>query len=499
MKYKTFLLLVLMLIPLTMRVQAKPTPLEGMWLQVGQDDVPTLYGKVFLPDGRLYGFCFSKDFKNTATWIMADYKVVDDSVYQEHVFFHSDINYQRDISFNYFKENDSILITSYTNYYPNGQKMLITERWKKVKDSLDKWTNDAWKSEYQKALTDFGRVPREGQSIADKGKELCDTYQRYYDRQQMDQANEALLIRAELDTMNLEWQNDVLAFYQNINVTPSIAEKISNRAIRLSKSVAKSPTDTTIVNAYFLQGMIFMKRGPNGFADAKRSLQKVIGLEKASNRPAKKSTGLVYYTMAMLNGENPEAMYEYASQCATILDAAPDADNQQKGEGHYLVALALKGLKEFEKSNKELELVIPLFLNDKGEPLPKLAEIHLIMFLNFMDLLKQGTLSKNTYKDFLKFMEDKMLCLEITDPLNKWQLKGDYYIMEVNNWDMDHLTTAMKGKESARHIKLQKDGKFYSIDLEENQEIDANLRMVTSDHEWKQQLLKQWRKNKKGK
>lgn len=500
--YYTVMLVSILLFSFSLNAltQTKPTAIEGNWLQLGQNGMPTLYGKTFLPNGRLYGFCLSKDMSNVSTWILADYKVLSDSVYQEHVFFHTTIAYQRDITMTYYLENDSMLVTTYTDVYPNGQIVPVTERWKKFDAPTDYWTDDIWASAYQQALVDFGRAPREGQSVAEKGKVLYDSFQGYLNNRQLDRANETLLIRAELDTTNVEWQNEVLNFYLGINATPAIFEKISNRYIRLCKSVAESPTDTLLFYAYMKQGLLYLKRGANNLTEARHSLQNAIDIENASKRPTRKDAGMAFFFMAgtYINSGDFESAYNYANQSTSILDMAPDAGNVQKGEAHYLSAMALSGLKQYEKSNEEIEIAAPLFVDDKGQPLPKLSEINMLKFINFNKLIKQNSKDKHISKAFQYFMEDKMLCVEISDLNNKWELRGEYYVLECDAWDMDHLSTPYDMQE-IRHFLLQKDGKNYDINLEKEEKMGATPRVVSLDIQWKQQILKQWRNYKKTK
>ncbi len=473
--------------------------LEGVWLQLDKTGSPTLYGKMFLPESRLYGFCMSRDFKSMSTWMMADYKVQNDSVYHEHVFFHSSINYQRDITMHYRMLNDSTLATDYTDVYPNGQKVTVAELWRKVNTPMDVWTEDTWHSAYQEAQENFGRLPNNGQSLEEKGTELYGLAEEFIQKKQIGRANETLLIRAEMDTTNLDWQLDVLNFYLSINAAPAMAEKISNRAIRLSQSLATSHTDSIMFKAYVNQAFLFHQRGNNGLEETIQSARKAIDIEKASNRPARKVVGLLYFLMASsyMGLNDFESTANYARQCIDVFEKSLDVSNAQKAEGYYLLAIALWQSGQYRKANEELIAATQLLVGENGQQQTKLSLVNLLRYQNYRDLLEKSPHDKNALKEFQAFMADKMVCAEIADRNNEWGLLGSYYVLEADDWDMEHLVS-MNGDDAKRtkHYLLQKDGVNYRVNLKEGQKLNANMHVVTVDGKWKKQILRQWKKSK---
>ena len=80
---------------------------------------------------------------------------------------------------------------------------------------------------------------------------------------------------------------------------------------------------------------------------------------------------------------------------------------------------------------------------------------------------------------------------------NEWSLLGSYYILETDDWDMEHLVS-MNGDDvkKTKHYLLQKDGVNYRVNLKEGQKLNANMHVVTVDGKWKEQILRQWKKLK---
>ena len=87
----------------------------------------------------------------------------------EHLFFHTTIAYQRDISFNYRMETDSTMTTTYTDILPNGERRMVSEQWSKMPTVLTDWLKDSieelYQQECEKAPIEFGRKPSGNKTV----------------------------------------------------------------------------------------------------------------------------------------------------------------------------------------------------------------------------------------------------------------------------------------------------------------------------------------------
>ena len=91
---KLFVLFVSGLLSLT--ATAQQSDLVGSWQLLDANGNPRTYVKVFMPDGKLLGQSFNDDFTVSSVWFMSNYKVLNDSSYVDHAFYHSNILYERD-------------------------------------------------------------------------------------------------------------------------------------------------------------------------------------------------------------------------------------------------------------------------------------------------------------------------------------------------------------------------------------------------------------------
>lgn len=474
--------------------------IEGGWVMMNKGNGPML-SKIFLPDGRLMGLRLGT--ANDNLWLMGDYVVRDDSTYQEHLFFHFSIDYQRDITFSFRMENDSLMTTTYTNILPNGMKVPVTEQWTRIPTELLDNLKAAITTECEEwllgALANSGRLPKEGQTIEQKGQELAADIQRYMDNRQLDRAYEALLVRAELDTTNAGWQTAVMDFYMNLKVAPSMAEKISNRIVRLAEKRAISPTDTAVVNAYKMQTILYGFRGNGGKEETRRSATKAIELEEMSGRQPTKDLGVLYFMKAVtfMPEKDFPNVYENAIKAASVFETVTDVDNTQKGNGYFLIAVALYGQNRHKECIDRMRHAMPFFADSLGQSQPKLTnEIYPVIFNCYGALFLNNLKDKKLAAEYKEFMADKMLCVDFVDANNPWGVKGRYYMLERDDWNMES-PYACNSTTDAHHYLLQQDGTHVSIDLSEGQSLNGEARVVTVGKKWKQQVLKSWKKFKK--
>ena len=89
---------------MSLMAMAQKSELVGTWQQLDANGNPTTQVKVFMPDGKLLGLSFNADFTVSSVWFMSEYKVLNELAYVDHSLYHSDINYQRDYYFTYYKE-----------------------------------------------------------------------------------------------------------------------------------------------------------------------------------------------------------------------------------------------------------------------------------------------------------------------------------------------------------------------------------------------------------
>ena len=485
---------------------AQSSKIEGSWIMLKPDrsGVQPLL-KNFLPNGKILGISFSQDMRNQSPWIMGTYEVLNDSVFFEHDDFHSTIAYQRDFRFDYHFESDSILITHYLDRQPNAQERSVTEAWKKVEyivgDVLSRW--DEVKLQ---ALAAFGRVAPEGKTVEQFGDELYEQHQNYKKQNDLDGAVGILMVRAEADTTNLKWQRDLVDYLIELKALPAVADRYANRMVRLSEQLAPTPTDTSVVSAYRGRGILFGNAAfvkPEYAKQALSDLTKSIDLTKASGRPYTKSDGVscilvsyIYFTQEKYK----EAM-EYSNQSINIFESDATVTAKQRGEAYFQKGLILAG----EEKNREaidvlLQKTAPFFVDEQGKPMPKMEmEIYPLVFSLYGRMLDKEPKNKKLVKEYRQFTADKLLCglvMSNTGKAHEAGLEGEYYVMEAGDWNVESLNKIERGCE---HFVLQKDGKHIEIDLEEDQELGAQMVVKTVDPSYKQQIIKLWKNYKKNK
>ena len=100
---------------------------------------------------------------------------------------------------------------------------------------------------------------------------------------------------------------------------------------------------------------------------------------------------------------------------------------------------------------------------------------------------------KQLANDYQQFMADKLLC-GITDGQNEKLPKGEYYIVEMNDWTIDGVN-CFKAENS--HYVMQKDGNHLVIDLNNGESLGGQIILKAVDPSSKQQVVKNWKNYKK--
>ena len=131
---------------LSLTASAQQNGLVGMWQQLDSNGFPTTQVKVFMPDGKELGLSYNSDFTNSSVWFMSNYKVLNDTSYVDQAFYHSNIAYQHDYLFTFYKENDSIMVSKYIDYRVYGNGAIMLERWKKMDRPVPSYTDEEWQA-----------------------------------------------------------------------------------------------------------------------------------------------------------------------------------------------------------------------------------------------------------------------------------------------------------------------------------------------------------------
>ena len=165
-------IMVLFAMCMAIATKAQDSRLVGMWQMVVNVDKATVTlgpaGKVFLPDGRLFGFYLNpSDFQNYSQynfnpWLFGKYTISSDSTYTEQIFLHEDPNYEGSLDFKFMVMNNHALVTQYVRKAPDGSMQPFTELWIKVAKGKDeeekvlKRVKENWDNYVERAKMVFG-------------------------------------------------------------------------------------------------------------------------------------------------------------------------------------------------------------------------------------------------------------------------------------------------------------------------------------------------------
>ena len=496
---KLFVLLVSGMLSLT--VSAQQSALIGAWQQLDNNGNPTTNVKIFMPDGKLLGQSFNDDFTVSSVWFMSNYKVLNDTSYVDHEFYHSNINYQRDYFFTFHKESDSVLVTSYIDYRISPLGNPVIERWKKMDSTLPVFTAAEWEALHHKSLVEFERLPKEGQTVEQYADALYKDFERYKSQNNQVRANEVLLMRAELDTMNLAWQRDVILFYVESKIIPACADKYAARSIRVAEQLAPTPTDTMVVNTYSWVGLLYLNGStlrPEYAQKSKSAFEKALELQKMSGRQLTAPDGNRLMSLAFLVGasHNEEKCLDYLNQCIEIYENDPQTLVRQKTDAYMFKGMTLGEMERYQEAIDILQKAVPLSIDEQGNDLPKnTAEIYPQIFKYYVMMIDDNPKDKKVAKALQQFMEDKLPVGEIYKK-NDYNLLGEYYIVEMNNWTLEKPVDI---GDIHAHYVFQKDGNHTVVDLKEGEELGCSLNVKKVDAATKKEVIKQWKAFKKGK
>ena len=484
---------------MSLMAMAQKSELVGTWQQLDVNGNPTTQVKVFMPDGKLLGLSFNADFTTSSVWFMSNYKVLNELAYVDHSIYHSNINYQRDYYFTYFRENDSILVSRYADYRYNNHLMLVTERWKKMDREMPTYSDAEWQALQQKSMAEFDRLPKEGQTVEQYAQELYKTAQGYIKSKKIDRASEPLLIRAELDTTNLQWQKDVLKLFTENSLAPSVAEKIADRAIRLAKAKAPTATDTSVVNAYRTMAYLYNYRGNIGMPQTREYALKALATEIAGGHQPTKDYGLDYFIVAMtyLPEGNFAAINENIDKCIDIFDKASDVSKLQKAEAYMMKAMAMMLTDNCREAiDIMLNKATPNFVDDNGQPVEKVNSYVYPSVVHCYEMMLEKTpKDKKLLKEYQQFLSDKLLIANFTTPDKKRKLFGEYLLLERGAWTLEKPVAVFDD----HNLLLQKDDQYIKYTREKNEERTGEMNVIIVDPAKKQDVINQWKAYKKRK
>ena len=491
---KLFVLIATGLLSLT--AVAQQSVLEGTWQQLDSSGFPTTNVKVFMPDGKLLGQCLNNDFTASSVWFMSNYKMLNDSSYVDQEFYHSNPFYQHDYLFTFHKENDSILVTSYVDYRLNGYGIIMLERWKKMDRPMPSFTDGEWQALHQKSLTEFDRLPKEGQTVEQYAKELNDKAQDFLKADKLDRALELLHIRAELDTTNIDWQKDVYNVYLEKHFATSSAVQIATRYIRLTEAKAPAANDTSVVSAYRKKAYLYSYRGNPAMSQVRSIISKAIDMDTAAGQPSK-DYGLDYFLMAMsyLPQGNMEKVYEYCMKCIDIFGKATDVSDNQKAEAYTTAGVAL--MIDEQREREALDLLKKAESLYNGDLAFKVTSmVYPAIFNIYQNMLEKDPKDKNLKKEVEQFMADKVV-YEVFETTNKeFNLWGEYIVLEKGEWTLENSAVSVNG---STHYLLQKDDEYRVVELKEGEHLEGQANIRPIDAAKKQEIIKQWKAYKKNK
>ena len=482
---------------LSLTASAQQNGLVGMWQQLDSNGFPTTQVKVFMPDGKELGLSYNSDFTNSSVWFMSNYKVLNDTSYVDQAFYHSNIAYQHDYLFTFYKENDSIMVSKYIDYRVYGNGAIMLERWKKMDKPVPSYTDEEWQALHQKSLAEFDRLPKDGQTVEQYAKELNDKAQGYLKGNKVDRALELLQIRAELDTTNIDWQRDVLDKYLENRNASSPAIEIANRYIRLAEAKAPVANDTSVVNAYRKKSYLYNYRGNAGMSQVRSISSKAIEMETTAGHQPSKDYGLDYFMIAMsyLPEGNMAKLYEYSKKCIDIFEKATDVSDNQKAEAYMMAGIALV---EDEQQPREIEGIdllkkaASLFSGDLAFKITSMA--YPFMFTAYQNLLEKNPKDKKLKKEMEQFMADKLLydVFETTD--KEHNLWGEYIVLEKGKWTLENPTAV---DTAATYYLLQKGDEYRKVEIKEGEKLPGVAHLRPVDAAMKKDIIKQWKAYRK--
>lgn len=481
-------------------VAAQENGLVGIWQIQNAEGIAGPFVKVFLPDGRLYGFSYEGNDETMKTWLMGRYHVTSTSTYSEDIEYHTDPFYMGHLDMHYSIGNGgNMLTTDYTIYGFDGKRSpAVVEKWSKqaIGNDIIKKLSDNWDKLLQQARqTSLYSAPND--SERDK---LAEYILNNYNEIKEEGPKKAymLMCRAELDTTNWLWQADVVRYMNKINMAPSIGEKYARRIISLSEAKATTPSDTLVVTAYGMYGL-FISHQEGRTAEAEKIIRQAIRLDEKSGRPDNMTRGLLYMYLGFINmsGGHASMMYFNACRATEIFEKSTDTPSYQKAEGYNMKAVAQLLQGNNAKCLQHLEEAIPLFYDNQGNPSPRLENTVFTMALGcYGRLFKDNPKDENLTLQYKKFMEEKLL-YAIEEGKEPQPSSPRCYILEINDWDMNAPYAFDVMGEKINRVLMFQDGKFSTIEIKDNERSGGEMRLVIVDKAEKERILKLWTKYRK--
>lgn len=477
-------------------LQAQNNDLVGMWQAKNGQSISPDMGKIFLPNGQMYGYSLVSGYTDSlSTWIMGRYKVTDQGQYVEDLDFHASIGYQYYLNMKYWIENDnSLLVTEYVNILPNGQSQTVKELWQRKalsKERIDYLTEN-WESLLTQARKTYGRLPAEGQTInaaADSLKNLSDNFKSAGN---VNGATHFCMVRAELDSTRLEWQTDVLSLLDELDIAPMYANKYADRIVRISEAQAATPTDTLVVNAYIYRAMVNMRR--NNSPATFKAINHAIELVEQSGQQQDYAELWQLKSLFFLK----EGKYDETGNCALQaikwMKGSQKYSNAQFAEIYYIAAAAMFFQERWAEALDYAEQALQLFDNQPN----KQNEVRGFVYYMYDKLFQERPNDGELKKAYLHYMDDKMICAKYNDSKsNPWGLEGSYYVLESGEWNMDSPFPKKNDSSQSNNMLLFKDGSIFKITKRSENDWQAELVVIPVIKSWKDTIRKEWKEYKK--
>lgn len=488
-------LLTLLIVLGPFHIMAQETDIVGMWQILNTDGTPGKYGKIFMPDGKLYGYRLEGNDSTMKTWIMGRYRVTSHNKYSENIEYHIDMQYMGQLDFNYSIDSKrELLTTDYTFYGFDGKPIpSVFEKWgrRALADDLLKDINENWDKLLSEAReASYYSIPNDTlrNSMADLlFKNVMESKEKGPAQASM------LMLRAEMDTTNIDWLKDVVEYISFLNMAPSIGEKYTRRLIELSKTKATMSTDTSIVKALGYHGLLFLNQGRTD--ESKKIIRQAISLEEKSGRPANMRRGLLYMYLcgASMNEGNASMAYQNACNATEIFEKSTDTPSCQKAIAYEAKAVAKFLQGDATTCLQHLEESIPLFVGEEGKAELE-GSVFPMAFGCYGLLCKENPKDKNVRHRYQKFMEDKLL-LAI-----KTQYSSDTcYIFEIDDWNMNSPYAFDIIRENMKSLLICRGDKFYIKEVvpEGGKESENAIHIVVVEKTEKKRMMKLWKQYRK--
>ncbi|MBQ7472102.1 MAG: hypothetical protein IJS97_06725 [Prevotella sp.] len=495
---KSFLLTFAFLACSLLLASAQESKFVGIWTRAGVTGTEHPC-KMFTADGRLYAFYAFDDGRPAATWFLGNYEILNENTFEEQLFFHSSVQWQKNLKQKFQFDDDDHMTSSFINLQANGQAPLQTEQWVRVKEGvcfLPEPDAETWQQLKQDALVQFGRVPASGQTAAQMADSLYQASQEAKNSRKLDEALNDLIIRAELDTTNIAWQKDVQNFLYDLGALLPIGAKYARRVAFIAGE-ENAATDPDVYRAYELLTRIYLAVQESAGADS--SLKHLIDIDQANGKPTDAGTAYKWLMRGVANsGQQKFAeAYDYAMKAAGIL-MDTQTDNPAFLSDCYMVAMmaAMNGQKRADAIATAKTLITLCADNEQLKSKKETAAG--IISACYAKMIEQN--EPNAQKEYEEFMKDKLFVVifgnsqsEVPDAQN---LKGEYYLMKYMNWHFNStipLDLDVTRTETMEMV-LWKDGVYTTLTIPvDAKHIGAEFFVRTVGKDFKQQMAKSWK------